>query len=348
MSERGFCHRRDRYEEGPTRQSDRRLSKASAELLPVDEPTRVEPLYRERYQGFTAKHFCEHLVSDRGFAGSRPGRSYVACLIKEKGMVSNFRGVPEVIIKHGLFCALYTDCGATTSTRPRPAKRSTRTGSPSEPHLGPARLESSPARSSEVRGHSERSFGTLQGRLPKELRLADIIALAPASRFIAVVLRPAHIAASRSLPDRPALPSPRSSGGHCQYRMHSGRSVVDNDNTVCYRGLNLRVPPSPHTPHFVRAGVPRTRIRRARWRSPMVRDDRPATTAKFGSSRMPTLWPPTTARRRMTVGKPRAQAQAWPSIPSSAAIDATSWASARQRSCDRPSLRCSVSHHGHR
>ena len=32
--------------------------------VPADE---VERLYRERYQGFTVKHFHEHLVKDHGF-----------------------------------------------------------------------------------------------------------------------------------------------------------------------------------------------------------------------------------------------------------------------------------------
>ncbi|HME85076.1 MAG TPA: ISNCY family transposase, partial [Roseiarcus sp.] len=46
---------------------DRRLGKASGKRVPVDRAEEVERLYRERYQGFTVKHFHEHLVRDHGF-----------------------------------------------------------------------------------------------------------------------------------------------------------------------------------------------------------------------------------------------------------------------------------------
>ena len=46
---------------------DRRLGKASGKRVPVDRAEEVEALYRERYQGFTVKHFHEHLVKDHGF-----------------------------------------------------------------------------------------------------------------------------------------------------------------------------------------------------------------------------------------------------------------------------------------
>jgi hypothetical protein len=44
---------------------DRRLGKTSGKRVPVDRAE--ERLYRERYQGFTVKHFHEHLVKDHGF-----------------------------------------------------------------------------------------------------------------------------------------------------------------------------------------------------------------------------------------------------------------------------------------
>jgi len=46
---------------------DRRLGQASGKRVPVDRAEEVERLYRERYQGFTVKHFHEHLVADHGF-----------------------------------------------------------------------------------------------------------------------------------------------------------------------------------------------------------------------------------------------------------------------------------------
>jgi transposase len=71
VSERTFRRWRDRYdEEGEAGLVDRRLGKASGKRVPSDRAEDVERLYRERYQGFTVKHFHEHLVKDHGFGWS--------------------------------------------------------------------------------------------------------------------------------------------------------------------------------------------------------------------------------------------------------------------------------------
>ena len=68
VSERTFRRWTRRYEEeGEAGLSDRRLGKASGRRVPADRAEEVERLYRERYQGFTVKHFHEHLVKDHGF-----------------------------------------------------------------------------------------------------------------------------------------------------------------------------------------------------------------------------------------------------------------------------------------
>ena len=68
MSERTFRRWTRRYEEeGEAGLIDHRLGKASSKWVPVDRPEEVGRLYRERYQGFTVKHFQEHLVKDHGF-----------------------------------------------------------------------------------------------------------------------------------------------------------------------------------------------------------------------------------------------------------------------------------------
>ena len=68
VSERTFRRWTRRYEEeGEAGLVDRRLGKASGKRVPTDRAEEVERLYRERYQGFTVKHFHEHLVKDHGF-----------------------------------------------------------------------------------------------------------------------------------------------------------------------------------------------------------------------------------------------------------------------------------------
>src|SRR5271155_2901677 len=78
VSERTFRRWTRRYEEeGEAGLLDRRLGKAAGTRVPSDRAEEVERLYRERYQGFTVKHFHEHLVRDHGFGGATPGRSCI-------------------------------------------------------------------------------------------------------------------------------------------------------------------------------------------------------------------------------------------------------------------------------
>jgi transposase len=71
VTERTFRRWTRRYEEeGEAGLIDRRLGKASGRRVPVDRAEEVERLYRERYQGFTVKHFHEHLIKDHGFGWS--------------------------------------------------------------------------------------------------------------------------------------------------------------------------------------------------------------------------------------------------------------------------------------
>ena len=71
MGERTFRRWCRRYEEdGEAGLLDRRIGKASGKRVPVDRCEEVEALYRTRYQGFTARHFHEHLVREHRFAWS--------------------------------------------------------------------------------------------------------------------------------------------------------------------------------------------------------------------------------------------------------------------------------------
>jgi transposase len=68
VTERTFRRWHQRYEEdGSDGLLDRRLGKPSPKRVPEAWADRVEELYRERYSGFNARHFWEHLVKDHGF-----------------------------------------------------------------------------------------------------------------------------------------------------------------------------------------------------------------------------------------------------------------------------------------
>src|SRR5216684_710324 len=74
VNERTFRRWCRRYEEeGEAGLLDRRLGKPSPKGVPVAEAAAIERLYRERYLGFTAKHFHEHAVKNHGLRWATPG-----------------------------------------------------------------------------------------------------------------------------------------------------------------------------------------------------------------------------------------------------------------------------------
>jgi transposase InsO family protein len=116
---------------------------------------------------------------------------YSAFLVEEEGTASSFRALLDVFIAHGLPSSLYTDRGSHYFLTPTAGgavdkDRLTQVGR-ALAHLG---IEHIPAYSPEARGRSERMFGTLQGRLPQELKLFGIGDIAEANRYIREVYLP--------------------------------------------------------------------------------------------------------------------------------------------------------------
>ena len=85
VGERTFRRWRDRYEEaGEAGLLDRRLGKASAKRVPAEREAEVEALYRNRYAGFTAKHFHERLVEHHSFDW---GYTWTKTFLHSKGLL---------------------------------------------------------------------------------------------------------------------------------------------------------------------------------------------------------------------------------------------------------------------
>lgn len=71
VSERTFRRLRGRYqEEGAAGLLDRRLGKVSPHRIPTDEVDRIVSLYRDRYAGWTVKHFYDRARDRHGLAAS--------------------------------------------------------------------------------------------------------------------------------------------------------------------------------------------------------------------------------------------------------------------------------------
>jgi hypothetical protein len=110
---------------------------------------------------------------------------YYAQLVQEESTRTVMAGLRRVVDRQGLFCALYSDRGSHFFVTPKGAEkvdkqRLTQVGRAMK-DLG---IEMIPAYSPQARGRSERNFGTWQGRLPQELRLAKITTVEQANEFL--------------------------------------------------------------------------------------------------------------------------------------------------------------------
>jgi transposase len=182
---------------------------------------------------------------------------YSAFLVEEEGTASTFQALLEVFSAQGLPASLYTDRRSHYFFTPKAGEavdkdRLTQVGRALK-QLG---IEHIPAYSPQARGRSERMFGTLQDRLPKELKLAGIATIAAANRFLREVYLPAHNA---RFARAPALPeSAFVAADPAQLRevlCVQEERVVARDNTVSFARLKLQLPASPLRAHYVKARV---------------------------------------------------------------------------------------------
>jgi len=185
------------------------------------------------------------------------GAIYSAFLIEEEGTMSSFRGLCETIAAHGLFRSFYTDRGSHYFHTPKakgPVDKSrlTQIGRA----LSQLGINHIPSYSPEARGRMERVFGTIQNRLPPELRLAEIATVEAANRYLTQVFVPDYNA-------RFAVPAAEQGSAFIPY---AGRPLADilcvqesrqvgRDNCVLWKGLSLQIPPQRHRHHYVKASV---------------------------------------------------------------------------------------------
>jgi hypothetical protein len=181
---------------------------------------------------------------------------YSAFLVEEEGTVSSFLGLAEVIGRHGLFCALYTDRGSHYFVTPKAGGEVAKVPL-TQVGRGLAQLgiEHIPAYSPEARGRMERLFGTLQKRLPQELRLAGITTIAAANRFLAAHFVPAHNARFAVKAAEAGSAFVPFAGELAEILCVQVERVVGNDNCVRYQGLSLQIPAQRHRHHFVKVKV---------------------------------------------------------------------------------------------
>lgn len=178
--------------------------------------------------------------------------------VLQEGTMSSLQGVKETILKKGVFCTFYTDRGSHYAYTPETGAKVdkghlTQVGMALK-HLNIRHIH---AYSPQARGRSERMFGTLQGRLPKELELAGIKTLEEANWYLQEEYWPRH--------NREFSIVPKDSQSAYVAWLHQGSldeilctkedRVVSHDNTVRYEGMVLQIPPQENRYHYVKAEV---------------------------------------------------------------------------------------------
>lgn len=182
---------------------------------------------------------------------------YSMFFVAEEGTASSFRGVRDVIRRHGLFSSLYTDRGSHYWLTPQAGGKVDKVNltqfGRAMKRLGIPMIA---AYSPEARGRSERAFGTHQGRLPRELAAAGITTLEAANRYLAALYQPAFNAEFQQPAQEPGSAFvPWVGGSLDDILCEQYERTVGYDNCVAFEGLTLQIPPSVHRCHFVHVTV---------------------------------------------------------------------------------------------
>ena len=185
------------------------------------------------------------------------GKLLYARFVPEEGTLSTFAALELVLRRFGRFGELYHDQGSHFGkvSRAGQGPDEVQTGQVSRA-LKALGIRQIFARSPQARGRCERAFGTLQRRLPQELRVAKVRTYEKANEYLE----------RRFMPDfnRRFTVKPRESGSaftpltgidlklllSTQYER-----TVRNDNTVQVLGTVLQLPSTRWRNHFVRCRV---------------------------------------------------------------------------------------------
>jgi transposase len=184
------------------------------------------------------------------------GAIYSAFFVDEEGTVSSLRGISEVISRHGLFSSFYTDRGSHYFYTPKvdgpvDKNRLTQVGRALK-QLG---IEHIPSYSPEGRGRMERAFGTIQGRLPQELRISGIDTIDAANHYLIERFVPAYNATFAVKAAEEGTAFVPFLGNLAEILCIQEDRVVGRDNCVRYNGLSLQIPEQVHRHHYVKAIV---------------------------------------------------------------------------------------------
>lgn len=185
------------------------------------------------------------------------GRILYAHFVEQEGTMSTLMALEHVLIRHGRFCELYTDRGShfCTTSQAGSAPDEEQHGQVSRV-LKTLGIHHIRARSPEARGRSERCFGTIQGRLPQELRLAGVVDYATANAYLTKQFVPDFNRRFTVRPTESETAFVPLAGLELRLLLSvQVDRVVQKDHTVAFEGLHLQLPPPTRRASYVRCPV---------------------------------------------------------------------------------------------
>jgi transposase len=185
------------------------------------------------------------------------GRILYAGFVPQEGTQSTLQALAHVLEHHGRFCELYTDRGS----------HFCRTGDagagPDEEQRGQVArilkllgIRHILARSPQARGRSERAFGTIQGRLPQELRTAGVTDYAAAQEYLQRVFVPDFNRRFTVKPQQSELAFIPMAGVDLELLLSVRHErTVRADNVVVFNRLLLQLGSDDRRLHYARCPV---------------------------------------------------------------------------------------------
>ena len=178
-------------------------------------------------------------------------------LVEQEGTESSFSGIKETIERYGLFCSLYTDRGShyfhTPEAGGKVDRRNLTQVGRALKQLG---IKHIAAYSPQARGRSERLFGTLQERLPKEFALNKIRTIEEANEYLKREYIPRH---NKTF----GVEAREEKRAYIPYILKDLHNIlciqeertVQHDNTIRVGGLVLQIPSNEMRHHYVKTTV---------------------------------------------------------------------------------------------
>ncbi len=182
---------------------------------------------------------------------------HYARFVPQEGTLSTLAALKHVLQQAGRFCELYTDRGSHFCYTPAAGHAATteHEGQVSRA-LKVLGIRQILAYSPQARGRSERTFQTIQGRLPQELRAAGITTYAAANEYLERVFIPDFNRRFTVQPAQPGSAFVPLIGVDLELLLAVQHArTVWNDSTVSFEGVRLQLPPRTDRAHYVRCPV---------------------------------------------------------------------------------------------